>query len=237
MTDNTLQQQSPQLKPLILLADSQLLFLKEQGEPYIRHLLKFFAPAEQLKAAYVGASNGDQHQFYQMFEIAMKSVGIENCLHIDTNLSHQQLDFLASAQIILLAGGDTWLGWQTIRKITTHLDKARQQGAILIGTSAGAIQMGVLGHREQKHLTNTDLFSTLGYVPAIFSPHDENQDWPILKQMIKQTQGTLPAIGIPSGSGLIYTEDGMIQAIRKPAVTFAIKDSKLVKQSAWKVQL
>lgn len=234
---NPIEQQAPPLKPLILLADSQLLFLKDEGSPYIRRLLKLFTPGQLIKAAYIGASNSDQHEFYQMFEMAMNSIGITNCLHIDANLTHQQLHFLSNAQIILLAGGDTWLGWQTIRKMAPQIENARKQGAILIGTSAGSVQMGVLGYRDKDHLCNTDLFSTFGYVRAMFSPHEEKENWKMLKQMVHQTSGTMPAIGIPSGSGLIVTNDNLIQAVRKPAVTFSIKDNKLLEQSAWKIQL
>lgn len=224
-------------KPLILLADSQLLFLKDEGRPYIRRLLKLFSTGQTIKAAYVGASNGDQPEFYQMFEMAMNSIGVTNCQHIDARLTHQQLEFVKEAQIILLAGGDTWLGWQTVSQLAPQIENARKQGAVLIGTSAGAVQMGLLGYRETTHLCNTDLFSTFGYIHAIFSPHDEKQDWPMLKQMVKQTQGTLPAIGIPSGSGLIVTNNNHIQAVRKPAVTFIVKDNKLVQQNAWKIQI
>lgn len=237
MTTPIEKQQTSPLKPLILLADSQLLFLKDEGSPYIRRLLKLFTPGQLIKAAYIGASNGDQHEFYQMFEMAMNSIGITDCLHVDNKLTHQQLDFLSTAQIILLAGGDTWLGWQTIRQMAPQINQARKQGAILIGTSAGSVQMGTLGHRDKSHLCNTDLFSTFGFVRAMFSPHEEKQDWKMLKQMVQQTAGTMPAIGIPSGSGLIITNDNLVQSVRKPAVTFTIKDNKLVEQSAWKIQL
>ena len=225
------------LKPLILLADSQLLFLKEQQQPYIRRLTQLFDANKPLKAAYIGASNNDQSEFFDMFEQAMNSINIHQCMHIDSTLCATKLEFLASAQIILLAGGDTWLGWQTIKKIAPLIHGARNNGAVLIGTSAGAVQLGLLGFRDKPYLNNTDLFSTLGYIPAIFSPHEERQQWRILRQMVQQTAGTLPAIGIPSGAGVIVTPDNHIQAIRKPAVSFTIKGDKLIQHSTWKLQL
>lgn len=172
-----------------------------------------------------------------MFEMAMNSIGVTDCLHVDANLTHQQLAFVSTAQIILLAGGDTWLGWQTIRKIEPMIVNARKNGAVLIGTSAGSVQLGMLGHRDKPHLCNTDLFSTFGYVRAMLSPHEEKEQWKMLKQMVLQTEGTVPAIGIPSGSGLIVTNDNLVQAVRKAAVTFTIKDNQLIEQSAWKIQL
>ena len=97
--------------------------------------------------------------------------------------------------------------------------------------------MGILGFREKSQLSNTDLFSTLNYVPAVFSPHEEKEGWKTLKQMVEQTQGTLPAIGIPSGAGLKIGADNFVQAIHKPATIVGMKENKLIEQNAWKIQL
>lgn len=225
------------LKPLILLADSQLLFYKEDQRPYMRRLLQLFEPNQTLKAAYIGASNGDEPEYFQIFESAMETIGINQCMHITTALTQQQLNFLTSAHIILLAGGDTWQGWQTIKKIAPLLKAAKSNGAVLIGTSAGAIHLGLLGYRDNKYLCNTDLFGTLGYIPAFFSPHDESNQWQALKQMVVQTAGCIPGIGIPAGAGLVITPDNHIQAVRKPAISFTVNKDKIMQQPAWKIQL
>ncbi len=225
------------LKPLILMADSQLLFFKEQDRPYIRRLRQLFAPNQSMSAAYIGASNGDEVEYFDMFEMAMQSIGITNCMQITCDLTAQQLNFVASAQIILLSGGDIWRGWQTLNKIAPLIKAARDNGAVLIGTSAGAIQLGQLGWHDKPHLTNTDLFSTFGFTPAVFGAHDEQQNWRSLRQMVTLTRGDLPGLGIQTGAGLIITNDNMVQAIRKPAISFSIKDGQLVQQPLWQLQL
>jgi len=225
------------LKPMILLADSQLLFYTEGNQPYMRRLLQLFEPNQPLKAAYIGASNDDQIEFFQLFESAMNNIGVNDCMHISQALNSSELSFLASAHIILLAGGEIWHGWKTIERLAPLLNAAKSNGAVIIGTSAGAVQMGLLGWRDSEFVNNTDLFSTLGYVPAMFSPHDENNEWRTLKQMVVQTAGCLPGIGIPTGSGVIVTPDNHIQAIRNPAVSFTIKGDKIIQQPAWKIQL
>jgi cyanophycinase len=225
------------LKPLILLADGQLLFFKEQDRPYIRRLRQLFAPNQSMSAAYIGASNGDEVEYYDMFEMAMQSIGITNCMQVTSDLTAQQLNFVTSAQIILLSGGDIWRGWQTLSKIAPLIKAARNNGAVLIGTSAGAIQLGQLGWHDKPHLTNTDLFSTFGFIPAIFGAHDEQQNWRSLRQIVTQTNGTLPSLGIQTGAGLIVTPDNNVQAIRKPAISFSIKDQQLVEQPLWQLQL
>jgi peptidase E len=225
------------LKPLIFLADSQLLFYKENDKPYIRRLTQLFKPGQSLAAAYIGASNGDEPQFYDMFAEAMRSIGVTNCKHITSDLTSEQLNFLAQAQIILLSGGDIWLGWQTLAKVAGLLTAARNNGAVLIGTSAGAIQMGQLGWFDKPALSNTDIFATLGLVPAIFSAHEEAQNWHLLRQVVSQTAGFLPGIGIRSGAGLIITPDNKIQAIRKPLDHFTVQENQLMQQPLWQLTI
>lgn len=224
-------------KPLIALADSQLLFLKEQGQPYIRRLHQLFDNKPILNAAYIGASNGDNPQFYQMFQNAMNAIEIFNCRHITAQASQTDLDYLGHADIILLSGGDVHLGWQTLREFAPTLAKARKNGAVIIGTSAGAIQLGAIGWYDKPHLSNTDIFGTLGFIPAIFSAHENKEQWPLLRQAMTQTGGCLPGIGIPAGAGVLITADNSFQALRKPMITMTIKDNKLQQQSTWQLRL
>jgi cyanophycinase-like exopeptidase len=228
---------SNQLKPLFLLADSQLLFFKENGKPYINRLLNLFDPGQSLTAAYIGASNGDEPQFYDIFTQAMAAISITNCRHITSDLTPSNLDFISNAQIILLAGGNINLGWQTLNKIAPQLNMARHNGAVLIGTSAGAIQMGQLGWHDKPQLSNTDIFSTLGYIPAIFGAHEEQQNWHQLRQVVSQTAGVFPGIGIQSGAGLMVTPDNQIQSIGKPLIHLSVKENQLMQQSLSQLML
>jgi cyanophycinase-like exopeptidase len=226
-----------QLKPLVLLADSQLLFFKESDQPYIRRLRQLFAPNQILSAAYIGASNGDEKEFYEMFELAMQSIDVTDCLHVTSALTATQLLFLEQADIILLSGGDISLGWQTLQKLEPMLRQSRRNGAVIIGTSAGSIQLGQLGWHNKPYLSNTDLFGTLGFIPAIFSAHEEKENWRFLRRVVSQTAGCLPGIGIQTGSGVIVAPDNNMQAIRKPMVTFTVDGNQLIQQPVWQIQL
>ena len=225
------------LRPIIVLADSQLLFYREDDVPYIRRIRALFDQHTTLSAAYIGASNGDKPEFYEMFQAAMESIDITDCKHITTALTPTQLHFLRNANIIMLSGGDIYQGWQTVRHLEPILRQARNNGAVLIGTSAGAIQLGQIGWHNKAYLSNTDLFATLGFIPAIFSAHEEQRDWPFLQQLISQTAGCLPGLGLPAGGGAIVTPDNQIQAIRR-ALAHAELDGEEVKLgSIWKLQL
>src|SRR4051812_31067057 len=101
------------LKPIFLLADSQLLFWRdEEGKRFLdraRALIDADAAGRAPKdatAAYIGASNGDLHEFYELFLGAMAEIGIRDCRQIFSQPNAEELAFLTEADIILLAGGD-----------------------------------------------------------------------------------------------------------------------------------
>src|SRR5690349_4947937 len=103
------------VKPILLLADSQLLFWREEsGEPFLaraRALLEADGPVRPYKAAYLGASNGDAPEFYQLFVAAMEEIGIRDCRLIPSNPTPEDRSFLHQADLVLLAGGDVERGW------------------------------------------------------------------------------------------------------------------------------
>src|SRR5215204_1455953 len=96
------------LKPIFLLADSQLLFWRENGQLLIERVVK---PRTRLKAAYIGASNGDHPDFYAIFVSAMEGAGVFDCRMIPSAVSDADMAFLNDADIVLLAGGDVETGW------------------------------------------------------------------------------------------------------------------------------
>src|SRR6185369_13424437 len=125
--------------PILLFADSQLLFWREL---LIERVVK---TRERLKAAYIGASNGDDPDFYALFVSAMEAAGIFDCRMILT--TEPDLKFLNDADVILLAGGDVELGWRTFLSngLDQHIVRRHSEGASLIGISAGAVQLGLAG--------------------------------------------------------------------------------------------
>jgi cyanophycinase len=63
------------LLPIYLFADSQLLFWGNRGNLFLKSVTDQ-VKHPSAKAAYIGASNGDNPQFYSIFEAAMDSVNI-----------------------------------------------------------------------------------------------------------------------------------------------------------------
>lgn len=218
--------EAKRIKPIYLFADSQLLFWRPIEAPFISSLRRLIE-SESPKAAYIGASNGDNPEYHGIFEAAMQSIGITNCPMISSSLSEAEASFVEQADLILLAGGDVETGWNAFERsglkdliIRRYLD-----GALLIGTSAGAVQLGMLGRSE----TDQDkrLFDTFRLVPFVIGAHDEANEWGTLKSMLRASTTSVSGIGIPSGGGMIYHADQSVEPIRYPVHEFSLKDGQM----------
>ena len=196
---------------IILLADSQLLFWRENGQLVLERVVK----ARGLKAAYVGASNGDHPDFYAIFVAAMEGFGIFDCRMIPSAISEADLAFLNDADIILLAGGDVELGWRTFvaNGLDRHIVRRYLEGASLIGVSAGAVQLGLGGLAA-----DGSLIETFKLVPFIIGAHEEADNWKTTTKLLRLSATNTRAIGLPTGGGAIYHPDHTVEPLRHPLV-------------------
>src|ERR1700754_4760265 len=155
----------PPFQPLYLLADSQLLFWKQRGRLLLEVALDGLARDTRLSAAYIGASNGDRPEFYEIFEGAMDAIGVNNRRMIDSSFGPDDRAFLNGSQLIVLAGGDVRLGWTTFERtgMKDVILGRYTQGAILVGISAGAVQLGRYGIVETPE-SGTELLDVFNLV-------------------------------------------------------------------------
>ncbi len=223
---------APQLQPLYLLADSQLLFWKRQGRLLLETALGGLAHDEPLSAAYIGASNGDRPEFYEIFEAAMDVIGISERRMVDSSFGPDDRAFLEHARLIVLAGGNVRLGWNTFEKTGMKdviLDRYAN-GAVLVGISAGAVQLGRFGIVEKPDSPGTELLEMFKLVPVVVDTHDDRAEWARLSGAIDSLQGAATGIGIPFGGGVIVHADATIEPLRRPALEFRF-DGTSVTQS------
>lgn len=183
--------------------------------PSIREQL----PASGAKAAYIGASNGDAPEYFSLFQAAMADLGIHDCRAIPATLHEHDADYVAQAALILLAGGDVARGWQAMQSngLAALIPRCHASGALLIGISAGAVQLGRFGMHEH----GGELFPTFGLVPYLIDAHDEKQGWQRLQDALQQAPEGCCGIGIPSGAGVLWLEGQAPQALRQAFVPFA----------------
>jgi len=216
-----------EIKPLFLLADSQLLFWQREGIPFLS-IARDQIPQTSPKAAYLGASNEDDPAFYQLFEAAMDLIEIHDRRMIPSRVTNEDISFLSEADLILLAGGDAVRGWKTFEEsgMREHIVNQFLNGAILIGISAGAMQLGQYVWPEG-FPDNELILKSFGLAPFVIGAHDEKNDWADLKQALAAIKTEFPAIGIPSGGGLIYHADGSVEPVRKPLHELLLKDGTI----------
>lgn len=214
-------------KPIYLFADSSLLFWQAPENLFLGTIKNSFA-SEPAKAAYVGASNNDDEQFYSIFTAAMEGIGVSNYRMIRAAFSTEDATFIDEADIILLAGGEVDRGWDVFVKTGLHeiLIRRYYEGAVLMGVSAGAVQLGLYGWRSGEP-SSENLIRTLGLVPFIIGAHEEKEDWESLQQALRITDSDIQGIGIPSGAGMIFHADRSIEPIRHPLYEFSIREEEI----------
>jgi hypothetical protein len=213
-----------EIKPLYLLADSQLLFLEQDSNGLTRRL-KDELP-ENPKAAYIGASNNNQSEFYELFLAAMELIDIKDCRMIPEQLTENDRRFLEEAHLVLLSGGDPERGWRAflqsgIKEILLH---KRYDGSILVGVSAGAVQLALGALSEE---TQPKVIEMFGFAPFYLGAHEEDQDWWNLRALVNLSRNEQRGVGIPAGGGAIYSPDGILEPIRRPLIEFVKEDGTI----------
>jgi hypothetical protein len=213
------------VKPLYLLADSQLFFWKSGGDS-LAERLRVDLDSGKPSAAYIGASNGDQPEFYSLFVAAMESMEIPDCRFVRSQPSPEDTAFLGEAGLIVLSGGDVERGWHVFEQngLKELLPRLRYDGSVLIGVSAGAVQLG-LGHLSNAaQPKQIDLFR---FAPFYVGAHDEGNDWFDLRALVNLSRSDTRGIGLPAGGGAVYHPDGTLEPLRKPLIEIVKEDSKI----------
>lgn len=210
-------------QPLFLLADSQLLFWQTDGALWLERVRQRLRPATDAqphRAAYIGASNGDQPVFYELFVGAMAGIEIHDCRMIPSQPTAADHAYLAEADLVLLAGGDPQLGWAVFQAngLSDSIGACYMRGAVLLGISAGAMHLGRLGWSEHKPPAASS-FATLGLLPYVVSAHAE-PEWADLRAIIGGVAHEQHGLGIRTGGGAIYYPDGTLEAVRQPLDLF-----------------
>jgi cyanophycinase-like exopeptidase len=204
------------VKPVFLLADSRSLFSRDDINGVaarIRRELTCAAP----KAAYLGASNGDAVEFYDLFRDAAELMGIHDCRMVPARLRDEDSAFLQEADLFLLAGGDVERGWRVFGEngVRDEILRRRYKGSIVVGVSAGAIQLGSGMLTNAEHPRLLDLF---GFTPFYVSAHAEQEEWFDLRAIVNLSRPGSRAIGIPSGGCAVYWPDGTLEPLGRSLI-------------------
>lgn len=218
-------------RPLYLLADSQLLFWREDGGDLFLRSVREALEIPTPRAAYLGASNGDIPDFYSIFEAAMEGISVFETRMVPASPSAEEMAFLEEADLILLAGGDVELGWRAFEAsgIREVVERRYYAGALLIGVSAGAVQAGLAGWRGGVPTAREELIDTFKLLPYVVDAHAEENDWQALRAAVHLMGESVHGIGIPAGGGVVYHPDHTLEAVRHPCHEFELRDGEIVR--------
>ncbi len=218
---------APSINPIFLFADSQPLFWRCDGRYYLEKL-NAILHGVPLQAAYIGASNGDQPEYYEIFVAAMENIGATSYQFIQSEFTENEREFLQSSNLILLAGGDVKLGWSVMQAtgMKDILVERYKNGALLLGISAGAVQLGKLG-AELICNNGINLFNTLHLVPYLISCHEELNEWRSAKQILTCLEDNIPLLCIPKGAIVEYYPQGNLQQIRGKSFVLVQQNGKI----------
>ena len=214
------------IKPLYLLADSQLLFWKDENRLFLERIREQLDSSNPT-AAYIGASNGDNPEFYSIFQAAMAGIDLHSCRLIPSNPSGKDKAFLASANLVLLAGGDVEQGWRVFEQngLKDLITQKRFDGAVLVGVSAGAAQIGRGVLLQAATMKELPLFQL---APFYVGAHQEQSEWWDLRALVNLAGNGARGLGIPADGGMIYTAEGLLEPVRKGIVEFLRQEDRLI---------
>ena len=227
------------MPPIFLLADSSLLFTREPfrdvpasnsgnkatwWQSVVGSAVRSaISDGRKPIGCYLGASNGDQPTYFTMFEAAVGMLQLNSvkCVHVTAEASSADARCIAEdAALVLLAGGDPFLGWRAFQRsgVAEAVKRAHASGAVLVGISAGAIHLSAHGYKEEDGACT---FPTLNLVPYVFGVHEEANQWQVAYAALRAIASGSPSthcpvgIGIPYGAGLTVHEDGSLSPVGK----------------------
>ena len=184
--------------PVVLLADSQLLFAKESND-WFRQRLSAHVSSTPSFAVYIGAANQNEQAFYEMGCDGLKEFGIDQTLFLKAHLNDLGELQHQTPSVILLAGGDVALGWEFLKQkeIANWVLGCHQKGSLLLGISAGAIHLtnGLSADTGSHQIPFYNLFAAVTLV------HEENENWPSERLYCCINQESIGCLKIPFGGG------------------------------------
>ena len=212
-------------QPLYLFSDSQPLFWR--GGAFLAGLCQA-AGNSRPNVAYIGASNGDSSDAHGIFAAAFAQLDTGRTHWVRAQYSAEDRNFLETADVVVLAGGDVEVGWEVFTRTGMRelIEKRYRDGAVLVGVSAGAVQLGRYAAVPDAN-GGRKLLETFGLIDFLVDVHDEKHDWHGLSATIQLLEGTTRGLGIPHGAALVAHGDGTFEPLGRAVEEFVLTDGRL----------
>ena len=237
------ERRAPTRAPVFITADSLPLFTPWFASVVGREIAISISTHQRSSiAVYIGASNGDMEEFFDLFVVAVQGIN-QRCnqlsqaltprhLRIDSHTLANDVHMVAEeAAFVLLAGGDAQLGWQAMDAcgLDSALVTAADAGAVLLGVSAGAAQLGTHAFHGANDAVVAP-FATLGLGGFCIGTHEEADGWASARQALAHLDSLQTArqvlqgepeseavvLGVPKGGCAALHPDGSVEPFLKP---------------------
>lgn len=186
--------------------------------------------------AYIGAAHGDSQAFYLFISRMIMAAGAGKVELVPLVKKKSDMEkaqsILRSADCIFMSGGDVEEGMHilTERSVIPLMRKRHEEGALIIGVSAGSIMLAKQWIRwpDENNIESAELFPCMNIAPVLCDTHGEEDDWNELHSLISLTEENQIGYGIPSGGAIRIFPDGTVEALNKPVYRIEQRGGKIV---------
>jgi len=185
--------------------------------------------------AYIGAAHGDSLTFYLFIKRLIVAAGagkveLVPLVKKKSNIETAQ-SILQSSDCIFVSGGDVSEGMRVLteRSVIPLIRKRYNEGALIIGVSAGSIMLAKqwINWPDENDEASAELFPCMNIAPVLCDTHGEEDKWNELHSLLRLTADDQIGYGIPGGGALRISMDGAVEAINMPLYRIERKGDKI----------
>ena len=185
--------------------------------------------------AYIGAAHGDSLMFFLFIKRLITAAGAGKVELVPLVKKKSDIEkaqsIIQSADCIFVSGGDVKEGMRVLteRSVIALIKKRYNEGALIIGVSAGSIMLAKqwIDWPDENNEASAELFPCMNIAPVLCDTHGEEDKWNELHSLLRLTADDQIGYGIPSGGALRISMDGVVEAINMPLYRIERKGDKI----------
>ncbi len=194
---------------------------------------------EKPSIAYIGASSGDNLDFFKRMASYFQSAGSGEIALAPTVDYKANIDktkkILKSADIIFVSGGDVELGMNILRhrELIDFIKELYLDGKPFFAVSAGSIMLAQewVRWRNPDDDTTAEIFPCINVASVICDTHGEADNWEELIALLQIEKPGKIGYGIVSGNAIKVYPDGKVEALSGPVNRYIKRNSSVEKLS------
>jgi len=209
---------------------------RQSPDPILQMALRELGKTKP-SVAYIGAAHGDSLTFYLFIKRLIVAAGagkveLVPLVKKKSNIEEAQ-SIIQTADCIFVSGGDVSEGMRVLteRSVVPLIKKRYNEGALIIGVSAGSIMLAKqwIDWPDENNEASAELFPCMNIAPVLCDTHGETDEWNELHSLLRLIDGDQIGYGIPSGGAMRISIDGAVEAIRMPLYRIELRGGKIAR--------